>query len=69
LPTARTRDRALVAIALVTVRAGIVASNHTNWPLGFYLGVIAVGFFPGRRGRAPAPSARKADFVMFGYGP
>jgi zinc/manganese transport system permease protein len=34
-----------VAIALVTVWIGIVASYHTNWPLGFYVGVIAAGFF------------------------
>jgi zinc/manganese transport system permease protein len=34
-----------VAIALVTVWAGIAASYHTNWPLGFYVGVIAAGFF------------------------
>jgi zinc/manganese transport system permease protein len=34
-----------VVIALVTVWAGIAASYHTNWPLGFYVGVIAAGFF------------------------
>jgi zinc/manganese transport system permease protein len=34
-----------IAIALVTVWIGIVASYHTNWPLGFYVGVIAAGFF------------------------
>ena len=34
-----------VAIALVTVWVGIVASYHTNWPLGFFVGVIAAGFF------------------------
>jgi len=33
------------AIALVTVWIGIAASYHTNWPLGFYVGVIAAGFF------------------------
>ncbi len=33
------------AIALVTVWAGIVLSYRTNWPLGFYVGVIAAGFF------------------------
>ena len=32
-------------IALVTVWAGIVLSYRTNWPLGFYVGVIAAGFF------------------------
>jgi len=34
-----------VAIALVTVWAGIAASYRTNWPLGFYVGVIAAGFY------------------------
>jgi zinc/manganese transport system permease protein len=34
-----------VGIALVTVWAGIVLSYHTNWPLGFFVGVIAAGFF------------------------
>jgi zinc/manganese transport system permease protein len=34
-----------VAIALVTVWIGIAASYHTNWPLGFFVGVIAAGFF------------------------
>jgi len=34
-----------VVIALATVWAGIAASYHTNWPLGFYVGVIAAGFF------------------------
>jgi zinc/manganese transport system permease protein len=34
-----------VAIALVTVWIGIAASYNTNWPLGFYVGVIAAGFF------------------------
>jgi zinc/manganese transport system permease protein len=34
-----------VAIALVTVWISIAASYHTNWPIGFYVGVIAAGFF------------------------
>ena len=34
-----------VGIALVTVWAGIAASYRTNWPLGFFVGVIAAGFF------------------------
>ena len=34
-----------VSIALVTVWIAIIASYHTNWPLGFYVGVIAAGFF------------------------
>ncbi|HET6189470.1 MAG TPA: metal ABC transporter permease [Trebonia sp.] len=48
-------------IALVTVWAGIAASYRTNWPLGFFVGVIAAGFFllgqgwtvARRRGYAP----------------
>ena len=32
-------------IALVTVWAGIALSYRTNWPLGFFVGVIAAGFF------------------------
>ena len=32
-------------IALVTVWAGIVLSYRTNWPLGFFVGVIAAGFY------------------------
>ena len=32
-------------IALVTVWAGIAASYRTNWPLGFFVGLIAAGFF------------------------
>ncbi len=32
-------------IALVVVWAGIVASYLTNWPLGFYVGVFAAGFY------------------------
>ncbi len=50
-------------IALVTVWAGIALSYRTNWPLGFYVGVIAAGFFllgqgwaaVRRRGSAPRP--------------
>ena len=34
-----------VAIALVTVWISIAASYHTDWPIGFYVGVIAAGFF------------------------
>jgi zinc/manganese transport system permease protein len=36
---------AAVAIALVTVWIGIVLSYHTNWPLGFFVGVIGAAFF------------------------
>jgi zinc/manganese transport system permease protein len=39
-----------VAIALATVWIGIAVSYHTNWPLGFYVGVIAAGFFVAGQG-------------------
>jgi zinc/manganese transport system permease protein len=34
-----------IGIALVSVWVGIATSYHTNWPLGFFVGVIAAGFF------------------------
>jgi len=34
-----------VAIALVTVWVGIAASYQSNWPLGFFVGVIGAAFF------------------------
>ncbi|MBV9092732.1 MAG: metal ABC transporter permease [Streptosporangiaceae bacterium] len=34
-----------VGIALVTVWTGIVASYQTNWPLGFFVGVLGGVFF------------------------
>jgi zinc/manganese transport system permease protein len=34
-----------VAIALVTVWAGIVVSYQTNWPLGFFVGMIGAAFY------------------------
>jgi zinc/manganese transport system permease protein len=44
-----------VVIALVTVWAGIVASYQSNWPLGFFVGVLgAVFFLAGRAYRAAA---------------
>jgi zinc/manganese transport system permease protein len=43
-----------VAIALVTVWVGIVVSYHTNWPLGFFVGVMGAGFFLFGRGYAGA---------------
>jgi ABC-type Mn2+/Zn2+ transport system permease subunit len=56
-------------IALVTVWAGIALSYRTNWPLGFFTGVIAAGFFLLGQGWAavlrhapaprPAPSAAR----------
>jgi len=47
-----------VAIALVTVWAGIAASYQSDWPLGFFVGVIGAGFF--LAGRAYAAIARSA---------
>ena len=41
-----------VAIALVTVWAGIVLSYHTNWPLGFFVGIFGAAFFLAGRGYA-----------------
>ena len=34
-----------VAIALVTVWIGIAVSYQSNWPLGFFVGVIGAVFF------------------------
>ncbi|MGH3180131.1 MAG: hypothetical protein ACRDPF_40440, partial [Streptosporangiaceae bacterium] len=34
-----------VAIALVTVWAGIAISYQSDWPLGFFVGVIGAVFF------------------------
>jgi zinc/manganese transport system permease protein len=34
-----------VALALVTVWAGIVLSYRTNWPLGFFVGMAGTVFF------------------------
>jgi zinc/manganese transport system permease protein len=34
-----------VVIALVTVWAGIVASYQSDWPLGFFVGVMGAVFF------------------------
>jgi zinc/manganese transport system permease protein len=47
-----------VAIALVTVWAGIAISYRSDWPLGFFVGVIGAGFF--LLGRACAAIARTA---------
>jgi len=43
-----------VAIALVTVWAAIAASYQSNWPLGFFVGVIGAAFFLLGRGYAAA---------------
>jgi zinc/manganese transport system permease protein len=48
-----------VSIALVTVWTGIVVSYQTNWPLGFFVGIMgAVFFLAGRAYRAAARSLR-----------
>ena len=47
-----------VVIALVTVWAGIALSYRTNWPLGFYVGVMGAGFFLLGRGWAAARQRR-----------
>jgi len=41
-------------IALVTVWTGIVVSYQTNWPLGFFVGVMGAAFFLLGRGYAAA---------------
>jgi zinc/manganese transport system permease protein len=53
-----------VAIALVTVWAGIALSYQSNWPLGFFVGVLGAAFYlAGRayravaRGRLAPPAA------------
>ena len=52
-----------VAIALVTVWAGIAISYRSDWPLGFFVGVIGAGFF--LLGRAYAAIAsRKTPFSL-----
>ena len=57
-------------IALVTVWAGIALSYRTNWPLGFYVGVIAAGFYllgqgwTAVRRRAPAFRLRSAPVAV-----
>jgi len=57
-------------IALVTVWAGIALSYRTNWPLGFYVGVIAAGFYllgqgwTAVRRRAPTFRLRSAPVAV-----
>jgi zinc/manganese transport system permease protein len=43
-----------VVIALVTVWIGIAASYQSNWPLGFFVGVVGAAFFLLGRGYAAA---------------
>jgi zinc/manganese transport system permease protein len=48
-----------VVIALVTVWAAIAASYQSNWPLGFFVGVIGAAFFlAGQAWARLAPRAR-----------
>jgi zinc/manganese transport system permease protein len=46
-----------VAIALVTVWIGIAASYQSNWPLGFFVGVLGAAFY--LFGRAYAATRRR----------
>jgi zinc/manganese transport system permease protein len=43
-----------VVIALVTVWTGVVVSYQTNWPLGFFVGIMGAFFFLAGRGYAAA---------------
>jgi len=47
-----------VALALVSVWAGIVLSYHTSWPLGFFVGMFGAGFFLLGRGWAAIRTTR-----------
>jgi zinc/manganese transport system permease protein len=51
-----------VAVALATVWLSIALSYQTNWPLGFFVGVIGAGFYlvglAARRAGAPRAAAR-----------
>ena len=50
-----------VVIALVTVWAGLALSYRSDWPLGFFVGMIGAAFFlAGRAYAAVARSARRA---------
>jgi zinc/manganese transport system permease protein len=50
-----------VAIALVTVWTGIAVSYRSNWPLGFFVGVLGAAFFLFGQGYAAiARSARRS---------
>ncbi len=57
-----------VVIALITVWTGIVVSYQTNWPLGFFVGIMGAVFYllgrayralAGRRSGAPAYRAAR----------
>jgi hypothetical protein len=56
-----------VALALVTVWAGIVVSYQTNWPLGFFVGVLGAAFF--LFGRAYAAARRHMAVRLRRYSP
>jgi zinc/manganese transport system permease protein len=53
-----------VVIALVTVWAGIAASYQSNWPLGFFVGILGAFFFLAGKGyaavRSGAPAGQRA---------
>ena len=46
-----------VAIALITVWTGVAVSYQSNWPLGFFVGVIGAAFY--LFGRAYAAARRR----------
>jgi zinc/manganese transport system permease protein len=49
-----------VVIALITVWIGIAVSYQSNWPLGFFVGIIGAAFFLFARAYAAiARSARR----------
>jgi zinc/manganese transport system permease protein len=49
-----------VAFGLVTVWTGIVVSYETNWPLGFFVGIMGAAFYLVGRAWATARRARRA---------
>ena len=53
-----------MAIALVTVWAGIAISYQSDWPLGFFVGVIGAVFF--LLGRAYAAVALTENAFLAG---
>jgi zinc/manganese transport system permease protein len=50
-----------VVIALVTVWAGIAISYHSDWPLGFFVGVVGAVFFLLGRAYAAIASRKTAS--------
>jgi zinc/manganese transport system permease protein len=60
-----------VSIALATVWLAIVASYQTNWPIGFYVGILGVVWYGigrawagWRRARAPRRQARSGAYTL-----